>query len=464
MRNMTAVTGSDKYSRVETFLDNTDKVREPSVLEEPFRSLWLRVHGEMPTLMSEEDTRAAMSGMLTEQLTDVEITHSEGPDVDPQEKGSIEVVSPKDVGPTVEMKVKDNRVKFKAAGEEDLMAMRLKEAAAEKVVSIQKDTAPLKGIGGSAARVITKVRDMALRYRDGEFQQVVEMADEIGSTIHNEEFRRSLLIEIQGKITDYGSLGGDLALAKERFKELSVSYKEGKEDFLPLAQAVNALAEEAIKGLVTSEEVVLAEIKEPSKPGPDVVKEGPSIEKEVTVIPVKRNRPKPTEKKEDTPPEEVEGEGETAKPVIRIVKKKILVLKKETPASPNKDPKPISREGPSSTEKENIESDPRMDPQDLENGEGEVPTVEEIMAEQNKSVKKAIDKNKDGPERSAIDGAFKKIDLVYKASVKMHERGKDVSGIFDIIKMAEQARQKGDMRMYVGLAGQLESMLIAMQK
>jgi hypothetical protein len=32
------------------------------------------------------------------------------------------------------------------------------------------------------------------------------------------------------------------------------------------------------------------------------------------------------------------------------------------------------------------------------------------------------------------------------------------------MNMAEQARQKGEMKMYIGLADQLENMLISMQK
>ncbi|MGA1866038.1 MAG: hypothetical protein ACMUFK_01075 [Thermoplasmatota archaeon] len=468
---MAASNGSDKYSHIETFLDNSDKVREPFALQEPFRSLWLRIHGEMPTLMSEEDTRSVMKGLSAEQLLDVEIDQSEGQTDHTPEKSSIEVVSPKDIGPTVEMKVEDKRVKFKAAGEDDLTAMKLKEDAAAKIVSIQKDTAPLKGIGGSAARVASKVREMALHYRDGKYDQVVKFADEIGSNIRSEEFRRSVIADIQRKITDYEALGGNMTVSKERFKELANSFKEGKGDFLPLAQSTNTLAEEAVKDLVITEDVVLAEVKEPEKTPVKEVKEEPSIAKETKAAISDKGEKKLPVKTEITPKKEEDAEKTAVKPVIKIMKKKVILLKKNdesgSPEPPKEGPAPITKDeaSPEKKEEENEEEEDFCIDLEEEEDDDEVPTVENIMAEPDKAVQKPQEKMvKEGPDRSRIDGAFKKIQVVYKASIKLHEQGRDVGRMFDLINLAEESRKKGDMRMYVGLADQLESMLIGMQK
>jgi len=472
---MAAVTGSEKYSRIETFLDNIDQVRDPSNLEEPFRSLWLRMHGDLPTLMSEEDTKIALSGVAVDDLSDIEITSSED-QADASSANSIEVVSPKDVGPTFEMKVEDKRVKFKAAGEDDLLTIKVKEEAAAKVVNVQKITAPLKGIGGGAAKVTAKVRDMAIFYRDAKYDDVVSTATEIEDTVKDEDFRKSLLIEIQRKITEYEGLGGDETLTKERFKELSTSFKEKRDDFLPLLQATNKLAEDSIKHLITTEEVLIADVKEPPKPE---VKETPVKKaEEEKAIPPKKEKPKlpgETDKKEKTVEIEEEGSDEeeeaAPKPVIKIVKKKVVVLKmRDDDEKPKEAPAPPSEEEGAEEDEDfsiDLEEEQEEDEEEemAEEEDDEVPKVDKIMAEQKESVQKALDKKaKEQPDKTSVDSAFQKIQVVYKASVKLHEQGKDVAQIFDVMNLAEQARQKGDMRMYVGLAGQLESMLISMQK
>ncbi|MGA1792881.1 MAG: hypothetical protein ACMUHM_02925 [Thermoplasmatota archaeon] len=465
---MAAVTGSDKYSRIETFLDNIDQVRDPSQLEEPFRSLWLRMHGDLPTLMSEEDTRIALTGVAVDDLSDVEITSSDEQGGTGPANSSIEVVSPKDVGPTFEMKVEDKRVKFKAAGEEDLLTIKVKEEAAAKVVNVQKITAPLKGIGGGAAKVTSKVRDMALFYRDAKYEDVIRLATDIEGTVKDEDFRKSMLIEVQKKISEYEALGGDLSLTKERFKELSAAFKDNREDFLPLLQATNKLAEDSIKDLISTEEVLIADVKEAA------VEEAPLKVEEEKAVPPKKEKPKlpgetaGPEKKVEVEEETGEEEEAAPKPVIKIVKKKVVVLKmrdeeekpKEAPAPPSGDEEPEDEEEDFSIDLE----EEGMEEEEEEASE-EVPKVDKIMAEQKEGVQKALEKTaKDQPDKSAVESAFKKIQVVYNASVKLHEQGKDVAKIFDIMNMAEQARQKGDLKMYVGLAGQLESMLIAMQK
>jgi hypothetical protein len=464
---MTVSTGSDRYSRIENFLDKIDQVKAPTDLEEPFRSLWMRVHGDMPSLMSEEDVKISLSsGIGTEQLSDVEITSSDGPDIEGTVKGTIEVVSPKDIGPTVEMKVEDKRVTFKAAGEEDLQAMKVKEAAAGKIVNAQKITAPLKGIGGDAAKITAKVRDIALLYRDGNYDQVVNLANDIEETITGEDFKKSVLVELQKKISEYEGLGGDLTLTKGRFKELGTSLKEGKEDFLNLAQATNKLAEEAIKDIVTIEEVVLAEVKETS----EIVEEKSKKEEaepKKKAVPKKKEKPKLPGEAEEVQPEG-ESKKSEPKPVIKIIKKKVLVVRprEKTEEEEPREPEIQEEAGPGEEEGEDFSID-----LGAEEEEDEVPKVDKIMAEKEKEDKKKEapppqkkEKAKDETDKDAVDQAYKKIQFVYNASVKLHEKGKDMAKIFDIMNMAEQARQKGEMKMYIGLADQLENMLISMQK
>jgi hypothetical protein len=455
---MVAASGSDRYSRIENFLDKIDGVNDPSNLEEPFRSLWMRVHGDMPTLMTDEDKKMSLSsGIGTEQLSDVEITSSDGSGLDAGTKGSIEVVSPKDVGPTVEMKVEKKKITFKAAGKEDLDALKVKEQAAGKIVNIQRRTSPLKGIGGEAAKITAKVRDMAMLYRDGTYDKVVIYADTIENTITSEDFRKSVLVELQKKITEYEKLGGEMALTKERFKDLGASLKEGKEDFLNLAQATNKLAEDSIKDLVSIEEVVLAEVKE--APKKDKSEEPKTAPKKKAVRKVKEKPKLPGESEEVK--EEAKPEEEEPKPVIKIIKKKVLVIRRhDDPVEET--PKPVA----TGDEGEDFSLD--LD----ENGEEtEVPKVDKILAGKAKEdpVEKTPEPVKDekapnDSKKEDVDLAYKKIQFVYNASVKLHEKGQNVAQIFEIMNMAEQARQKGELKMYVGLASQLENMLISMQK
>jgi len=472
---MAAMTGTDRYVRVETFLDNIDQVNDPASLEEPYRSLWIRVHGDMPTLMSEEDRQVVLtSGFGTAQISDVEISSSDGIQIKGAGKGGIEVVSPKDIGPTVEMKVKDDKVKFKAAGEEDIQRLKAREEAASRVVNIQKLTVPLKGIGGEAARLSEKVRNMAMLYRDGDYEKVTVIAKDIERTVESEDFRRSVFLDIQKKISEYEGLGGDLKVARERFKEMAGALKENRDDFLSLAQSTNKLAEDSIKDLVTVEEVVLAEVPEAKE---ETV---PSTEAETKPEGPPGKEEPPARKKPELPGETGGDDEEelevTPKPVIKIIKKKVVVVRKAgedfprltKDESPEEAPEPVSREGP---DDDGSPDDFSIDLEDQGEDEDEepVPRVDEMITEEKKpqtEIKKEGSEppRKEGPGKEAVESAFKKIELVYKAAVSMHNKGKDVSKIFEMMNVAEQSRQKGDMRMYVGIAGQLENMLISMQK
>ena len=52
---MAASAASQRLERIEKFLDNSDKIDNPKDLQEPFRSLFLRIRGEKPTLSPIQD-------------------------------------------------------------------------------------------------------------------------------------------------------------------------------------------------------------------------------------------------------------------------------------------------------------------------------------------------------------------------------------------------------------------------
>ncbi|MFW3146796.1 MAG: hypothetical protein ACMUIE_08305 [Thermoplasmatota archaeon] len=458
---MAALSGSDRYTRLESFLDNLDQVRDPANLEEPFRSLWLRAHGELPTLMSEDDFSSLSSSDLgSSALGGVEITSSEG--IDMKKIGSttssrIEVVSPKDVGPTIEMKVEDRKVTFKAAGEQDIKVIKAKEEAAQKVVRIQKLTAPLKGIGGEAARISDNVKEMLLHYKDGSYDKVVSASEEIEKKITSEEFKKGLIVRLQKKMEEYDSIGGNMTVAKERFREMTQSLGDD-EKFYMLAQAANRLAEDAVKDLVTVEEVVVAEVERKEAPKPEMKTKEAAGQKEEAPRIVRKRKELPGDTEEEAP--EVETEAEP-KPVIKIIKKKVVVVRKhDEPENP-----------PDVEEQEDFSID-LDEEEEEEDDHGPVPRVDEVVkmgkagevpkageAKHQPSVKAS-----QGPSEEDRKKAFEKYKLVYNAAIKLHQNGKDVSKIFELYNIGEKSRQDGNYRMYVGIADQLQNMLISMQK
>ncbi|MFO8050182.1 MAG: hypothetical protein R6V01_00590 [Thermoplasmatota archaeon] len=476
-------TGADRYTRVETFLDNVERVEEPMKLDEPFRSLWLRVHGEMPTLMSEDDMRHAISqDFATSSLAGIEVESSEGLELEGGGRGSsIEVVSPEDVGPTVEMKIDDKKVKFRAAGEEDIRSLKKKEDAAQKVVEIQRKTSTLKGVGGEAQKVIENVRDMAVSYRDGDYERVISKAEEINEKMDSKDLKSSIIVQLQKKISDYEEIGADLFAAKEKFKELATSLKEDRDDFYSLTQSTNRLAEDAIKDIVSFEEVELAEddgIKEEKAPPEPPRQKKPKVIRKT--LKKKPGLPEGTGEEQGGPETEQEEEG--PKPVIKIVKKKVVKVAmdeedeeedfsidldeeeaeedigsvepgREEEPTEDQENAPIREEGtqPEETPEAQQEgSDPgpqqNVPPQEAASGSGE--EIPEPV----------------GPSQEDIENAFKQYQFVYNASVKLDQAGKDVTQIFDLYSYGEEARKKGDMKTYVGVAKQLQDMLIALQK
>jgi hypothetical protein len=66
-------------------------------------------------------------------------------------------------------------------------------------------------------------------------------------------------------------------------------------------------------------------------------------------------------------------------------------------------------------------------------------------------------------ESQDLQEAYNRISFVYNAATKMHAAGKDVKQLFDLYNFAEEARKKGDNKIYIGVSKQLESMLLSMQ-
>ena len=501
---MSAGPVEDNYSKVEAFLDRIDTVGDPSSLSEPFRSLWFRIHGTRGYAATGGPAHAAYPVHPEAQLPkDVELAPSTGKDLEGfgrEMKGDrIEIVSPKDVGPTVEMKVNETKVQFKMAADADLRLMKAKEDAANLMVILQKVTAPLKGLGGEITAIADQMRDVALSYRDGNYTGAIEIGRSMLSKLEEDKVKRSIVERLQTKVTDYQSLGGDLNAAMLRFKDLVQSFKEGKGDFLQVAGEVNGLAEAAIKDLVTEEavaEVIVPEeaevsIKEAPEPkpatpspskGPEVNTPVPapapkSHEKEAEVkapgpapaVPAKEaevKAPAPAPAPAAQPPISAGKGTAEEKRLVKVVKKKLVPIivedEEEAAQAPEKAPAPEETAPPE--KKGALPVDVQTAPlKAVENAPAQAaPTparTEEKAPPQEAKAGPAED-----PLKKEAQEAFNRIQVIYKASMAMHNKGKDVKQLFDLLNYAEQARAKGDMKTYIGVSKQLESMLISYQK
>jgi protein TonB len=153
---------------------------------------------------------------------------------------------------------------------------------------------------------------------------------------------------------------------------------------------------------------------------------------------------------------------EGPKPVVKFVKKKLTLVPEGTPTPQTVQPSSVAvGPGPAApTMAPAPPPEPRKD------------DVRPTPPEQAATVKpeKKEDKAAPGPtdeEKAArkieANEAFKRIQLVHKAATAMHNKGKDVGQIFELLKYAEEARKKGDLKAYTGVSKQLESMLLSMQ-
>ena len=120
--------------------------------------------------------------------------------------------------------------------------------------------------------------------------------------------------------------------------------------------------------------------------------------------------------------------------------------------------KPTWRDGAPVEEKEPV-PEKQPEPEPVKQTDPEPEPVKEEKPPAEEKPKAAAD----GTPNEQITEAFKKYQTAYSISLKMHEKGKDVSTIFDLMKFAEQSREKGDMKTYVGVCNQMESMVLKMQ-
>lgn len=460
---MAASAASQRLERIEKFLDNSDKIDTPRDLQEPFRSLFLRIRGEKPTLMSDERKQAVLtSGLSTGGLGDVQITSGGG------DKGGIELISPKDVGPTVEMEVKKDKVTFKMAQDKDLKKVQAKEDAANQMISLQSTIKPIRGLGGEVAKVWEGITDIARDYKEGNYEKAIDLSKILEKKIRTEDFKKSIVVELQKKLKEYEDLGGNTAKARAKFKELAEALKEDADDLFLIAGDVNALAEASIRDLV-ADEVVAVKV--------DKKEEAPKPQRKVLKRKVVPELPKETGEEEEETGKEDQGEDEfeidedslegedreeeEEKPVIKIVTvKKLVPVKKMKKERQEYEDSINKAEVEKAAEKKPLEKETEPRP------EKKTPEKEVREAKPGKETPKKEEQKKpasDAIPKEKITEAFNKYQTAYKISLKMNEKGKDVSQIFDLMKFAEQAREKGDMKTYVGVCNQMESMVLKMQ-
>ncbi|MCK5773610.1 MAG: hypothetical protein KAH57_07455 [Thermoplasmata archaeon] len=504
---------SGRLERLERFLDDLDNVKNPYSIEEPFRTLWFRVHGQDPGKVSDGGELPSPSAMIDSDALgtgtdrdDIEVSPASKESIkgleDGSKKGRIEIISPKEIGPTIEMKIQEKKkVTFKAAVGDDLKAAKTKEDAAKRLMDIQNMASPLKGMGGDAGKIYDTIKEMALFYRDGSYEQVNDLAKEIEERLDEREFMKSVFLYLKGKIDDYEKVGGDLTRARESYKELATSLKGQRDDFIPLVGACNSLVEDSVKDILsesTSVEVVSVKplpgksekkavtpqkkigkpkvavkkiIKKPApKPTLTVKKavEKPEQEKqdfemEVPVggkISPAKESPKESEPQvvSDPLPEQRPQETEKVKPLpiikTKVVKKKLVTLVPKTEV-----PEESTEPKPETTPPQPKQDKPKKTSTPVPEGEQKAsPQKEAVVSPQLESQPKPED-----VPSEAVDGAFKKIQFVYDVAMKMHSNGKDVSQIFDMLNYAEKVRAEGKMKTYIGVSDQCETMVIELQ-
>jgi hypothetical protein len=139
------------------------------------------------------------------------------------------------------------------------------------------------------------------------------------------------------------------------------------------------------------------------------------------------------------------------KPVIKIVKKKLVAIPEEE-AIPQPSPGP----SPAPTDA-NAQASAATAPAVPKAGSTPKDAVgpKETKGHQVQEVRST--------ESQDLQEAYNRISFVYNAATKMHAAGKDVKQLFDLYNFAEEARKKGDNKIYIGVSKQLESMLLSMQ-
>jgi hypothetical protein len=463
---------SSKYDRLARFLDGLDRA-DPNALEEPYRSLWFRIKDLDPRSIRTVRTETAGPAQAAIDVSDFVIDESEPVEVASLggRERRIEVISPSQVGPTFEMKVETKpKVTFKAAGDDEVETVRRKETAAKCLLQVQEALVPLKGVDGEAKTLFSKNKDMAKHYREGDYVEVEAISKAIISTLASQEFRQSMMLRLQKKLKEYEEAGIEMGPARERFKQLAASYKEDRPDFASLAGACNKLAEDAARAVLgdpEEAEVIVAEIvKGPMVPAASSIAE--TAKKEITHTPPKQevhtppsstigpsSEPRPVEVAPapvQAPPTEVPKPAEDLKPIIKIVRKKLVAVDDEGGA-PQTVLSPAASTEPAVSAPPVEKLVPRTET---------APQAKTAPAAAPPSEKKKVQEVKN-TESDDLQEAYKRIMSVYNAASKMHAAGKDMNQLFDLYNFAEEARKKGDNKIYIGVSKQLESMLISMQ-
>ncbi len=441
------------FEKLERFLDDVDQVRDPGSLEEPFRTLWLRVHGLDPSSL--EGLSVREGGPVQDLIpSTIEVTPSTGLDPSTLERTGkikrIEVLSPQEVGPTFEMKMEDKKVTFRMADGKEVRSSNLKRDAGNLMVGLQSRLVPLTGLGGDVPALQDMMRQVATAYKDGDYEKAVSICNDIGTRLGSEELKKDILIKVQRRISDYQQLGAELTRSKEDFKALATSLRDNRDDFYTIASTLIKGLEDSVKGLgieeVSAEVVEVAEEVAEVAPPAKVLKES-TIPPKKEVGPVEPLIP-------PQGPSETEAGKDELKPVVKFVKKKLTLVPEGTqplregvegPKIPDATPPEPKKAPAPSTER------PTTEPK-LEEKASQAPAPQEVVVDEDKAAK----------QKEATE-AFNRIQLVHKAATAMHKKGRDVGQIFDLLRYAEEARKKGELKVYIGVSRQLESMLLSMQ-
>jgi hypothetical protein len=354
----------------------------------------------------------------------------------------------------VEMKMEDKKLTFRMADSKEVRSSNLKREAGNLMVGLQSKLVALSGLGGDVPALQEMMKQVASAYREADYEKAVSSCERIAARLGSEEFKKDILIKVQRRMSDYQALGADLTRAKEHFKSMAASLRDNKDEFYLLTSTLIKELEGSIKGLGIEEvsaEVVevaeeVAEEVPPQKAQSDVVEPpkadvGPAP----ALVPTKETeRPSPTAEISKPAP----GPGPELRPVVKFVKKKLALVPEGAPPTETVKERPAQAEEPTAAEPSPAKT--------LE----KAPTAENQEAKPAQAVQ--TDEEKAARQKEATE-AFNRIQIVHKAATALHKKGKDVGQIFDLLRYAEEARKKGELKAYIGVSKQLESMLLSMQ-
>ena len=397
----------------------------------------------------------------------VEISPSKGLDPSTLERTGkirkIEVLSPSDVGPTFEMKVEDKKLTFRMADSKEVRSSNLKRDAGNMMVGLQSKLVALTGLGGEVPSLQDKMKLVASHYRDADYERAVSIIKEIDDRLSSEEFKKDILIRVQRRMSDYQGLGADTTKAKDHFRSLATSLKDGREDFYPLVSLLVKGLEDLIKGLgieeVAVEVIELTEEVVEEAPHPKIGESPPEPPKEVPGkdVQVAKSLEPVAPAIVGEAPKDAPVQREELRPVVKFVKKKLTLVPDGASPTPG-------REGLSPEQA----LEPKVkDTSPVPVASAQTPEAQKALAKEGAVPDpvpgaEAVNEEKAAKQKEAME-AFNRIQIVHKAATALHKKGKDVGQIFDLLRFAEEARKKGELKTYVGVSKQLESMLLSMQ-